>query len=222
MQRHNPIRTAGPTAGSCCCTVLYNPRKLPMPVARMLRLAVPVCLLSHVAAAQPSDVSTPATGRPANLCQELVAFVRQPAAVTQATDTPARLATAVSAKNTGDASAKPAAESTPQNSSGQSGQITASGPGAAGPQGQTQNAAAPAGSTATASGSERNASPVQPDPSKPTAENVTRIEAAAQANDLPACRAAAQSMRRAGVVMPPPLLALAAMAPKLLERASSP
>ncbi len=193
-----------------------------MPVAKMLRLAVPVCLLSQAAAAQPSDVSPPATGKPANLCQELVAFVRQPVASMQATDTPARLATAVSARNTGEVSAKPAAEATPQSSSGQSGQITASGPGAAGPQGQSQNGSAPTGSTATASGPEQGKSATQPDPSKPTAENVTRIEAAAQVNDLPACQAVAQTMRRSGVVMPPPLLALAAMAPRLLERASSP
>lgn len=193
-----------------------------MLVARMLRLTVSVCLLSHAAAAQPSDVSTPDTGRPANLCQELVAFVRQPAAGTQATDTPARLATAVSAKNAGDTSAKPAAEETPQNSSGQSGQITASGPGVAGPQGQSQNAAAPTGSTATAAGSERSGSSQLPDTSKLSAENVTQIEAAAQANDLSACRAAAQTMRRAGVVMPGPLLALAAMTPRLLEGAPAP
>ncbi len=193
-----------------------------MLVTRMLRLTVPVCLLSHAVAAQPSDVSRSPTGRPANLCQELVAFVRQPAASTQATDTPARLATAVSAKNSGDTSAKPAAGTTPQSSSGQSGQITASGPGAAGPQGQSQNSTAPAGSTATASGPERSASSTQPDTSKPSAENVTQIEVAAQANDLPACRMAAQTMRRAGVVMPAPLLALAAMTPKLLEGGSAP
>ncbi len=193
-----------------------------MPVTRMLRPAVSDCLLSQAAAAQPSDVSTPTTGRPANLCQELVAFVRQSTAGTQARDTPARLATAVSAKNSGDTSAKPAADRTPQNSSGQSGQITASGPGAAGPQGQSQDAAAPAGSTATAAGLERSGSSTQPDTSKPSAGNVTQIEAAAPANDLSACRAAAQTMRRAGVVMPAPLLALAAMTPRLLEGVSAP
>ncbi|TFZ55363.1 hypothetical protein E4V01_22575 [Methylorubrum sp. Q1] len=193
-----------------------------MRIVRMLMLAVPVCVLAHASAAQTHDAPTLAAGRPANLCQELVAFVHQPAAGAQAADTPPRLATAVSAKNNSDASAKPAAETTPQSSSGQSAQITASGPGAAGPQGQAQNLAAPAGSTATASGPERSGSSTQPDTSKPSAENVTQIEAAARTNDLPACRAAAQSMRRAGVVMPAPLLALAAMTPKLLEGASSP
>lgn len=217
-----PVRTTALKAVLCCRPVSFDPKRPIMQIVRMLMLAAPVCVLAHASAAQTHDASAPVAGKPANLCQELIAFVRQPAAGAQAADTPPRLATAVSAKNNSDASAKPAAETTPQGSSGQSGQITASGPGAAGPQGQSQNSAAPAGSTATASGPERNESPAQPDPSKPTAENVTRIEAAAQANDLPACRAAAQTMRRAGVVMPPPLLALAAMAPKLLEGASSP
>ncbi|MCP1535468.1 hypothetical protein [Methylorubrum extorquens] len=51
---------------------------------------------------------------------------------------------------------------------------------------------------------------------------MTQIESAAQANDLQACRALAQNMRRAGIVMPAPLLALAAMSPKLLEAAPPP
>ncbi|WP_082503847.1 hypothetical protein [Methylobacterium sp. Leaf117] len=172
----------------------------------------------------PSD-STGGTGRPANLCQELVAFVKQPEAATKAAETPPQLATAVTAKKSDDTSAKPSAPGTPQNTSGQSGQITASGPGAAGPQGDAQNKSAPVGSTATASGPAKVASaaaPAAPAVPKPSAENVQQIENAAGANDIQGCRAVAQTMRRAGVVMPGPLLALAAMSPKLLEAASRP
>lgn len=170
---------------------------------------------------RPSSDGSTSAGRPANLCQELIAFVHQPEAATKAAETPPQLATAVTAKKSDDTSAKPSAPDTPQNTSGQSGQITASGPGAAGPQGDAQNKAAPAGSTATATGAPA-ATPAAPAAPKPSAENVQQIENAAGANDLQGCRAAAQTMRRAGVVMPGPLLALAAMSPKLLEAASRP
>lgn len=185
----------------------------------------PAFALAQGASVQSPSDSTGGTGRPANLCQELVAFVKQPEAATKAAETPPQLATAVTAKKSDDTSAKPSAPGTPQNTSGQSGQITASGPGAAGPQGDAQNKSAPVGSTATASGPAKVASaaaPAAPAVPKPSAENVQQIENAAGANDIQGCRAVAQTMRRAGVVMPGPLLALAAMSPKLLEAASRP
>ncbi|POR39847.1 hypothetical protein CRT23_27320, partial [Methylobacterium sp. V23] len=98
----------------------------------------PAFALAQGASVQPPSDSTGGTGRPANLCQELVAFVKQPEAATKAAETPPQLATAVTAKKSDDTSAKPSAPGTPQNTSGQSGQITASGPGAAGPQGDAQ------------------------------------------------------------------------------------
>jgi hypothetical protein len=51
---------------------------------------------------------------------------------------------------------------------------------------------------------------------------VTQAEDAVSSNDLSRCRSAAQQMRRAGVVIPAPLLALSAMDPKLLEAAHRP
>ena len=42
-------------------------------------------------------------------------------------------------------------------------------------------------------------------------------EALAQANDIRACRDAAQHMRRAGVALPPALIALAGLKLELLE-----
>ena len=205
-------------------------------------LALAMTLLPSLAIAQgasqvPPDIGR-GSGRPANLCQELVAFIRQPDAARKADEAPPRLATAVSAKKQDDSSAKPSAEGTPQSTSGQSGQITASGPGASGPQGVTQNEAAPSGSTATAVGPSRDTSQptssgqgqpaATPAPTaeasapKPRAENVQQIEAAAASNDLQGCRAAGQRMRRAGVAMPASLIALSAMSPKLLEAAKRP
>ncbi|POR39910.1 hypothetical protein CRT23_26830, partial [Methylobacterium sp. V23] len=98
----------------------------------------PAFALAQGASVQSPSDSTGGTGRPANICQELVAFVKQPEAATKAAETPPQLATAVTAKKSDDTSAKPSAPGTPQNTSGQSGQITASGPGAAGPQGDAQ------------------------------------------------------------------------------------
>jgi len=166
------------------------------------------------------------TGRLANLCQELLAFVKQPDPSQGSDAPPPQLATAVSAKKDDTPSAKPGdAAGAAQQASGQSGQITSSGPGAAGPQGDAQNKAVPAGTTATAAGPPKSSSPAvaaassTPDAHKPTPDNVQQVEAAAVNNDLLGCRAAAQKMRRAGVVMPGPLLALSAFDPKLLERA---
>lgn len=172
-------------------------------------------------------------GKPANLCQELVTFVRQPEPALQANAQPVQQATAVEAPKSGDA-ARPVAAGTPQHTSGQSGQIGSTGPGAAGPQGSSQNAAAHSGATANVpsnslsrpAGSEQStpqvAQPQAPAAPKPSTEAVQQIEAAAAKNDLLACRAAAQQMRRAGVVMPAPLLALSALDPRLLEKAHRP
>jgi hypothetical protein len=196
-----------------------------------MRVLVRVALLSAtlLLPVEASAQDSPGAGKPANLCQEIVAFVHQPDPALKSDAPPPQLATAVSAKKPGDTSEKPAAGGTPQNTSGQSGQITASGPGAAGPQGDAQNKAAPAGSTATAAAPPKDvppaapaAAPAAPPAPKPTAENVQQVEAAAAKNDLQECRAVGQQMRRAGVAMPAPLLALSAMDPKLLEAAQRP
>ncbi|TNC05287.1 hypothetical protein FF100_35855 [Methylobacterium terricola] len=190
---------------------------------------VPVAFLSVLflvpAAAQdagglppPEATGRPAAGKPANLCRELVVFVHQPDAAQNADAPPAQLATAVSAKKESAETAKPhEGGGQVQQNSGLSGQITTSGPGAAGPQGDAQNKGAPAGSTATAAAG----TPAMP-PVKPTLENVQEVEKASAENNLRGCRAAAQRMRKAGVMMPSPLLALSAMDPKLLEAAGQP
>lgn len=188
---------------------------MPSVTTRLLLAAVAFLLAMAFAQGDPS-----LAGRPANLCQELVAFVCQPEASMKAVETPQQLATAVTARKSSEPSEKPSALGTPQNTAGFAGQITASGPGAACPQGAVQNNAAPAGSTTTASGPAKAAPVTAPAAPRPSAENVRQIEDAAGTNDLRECWAVAQSMRRAGVAMPAPLLALAAMSPQLLETAS--
>ncbi|MFH6786048.1 MULTISPECIES: hypothetical protein [Methylobacterium] len=150
-------------------------------------------LAASVSAAQ-------AAGPPANLCQELVAFVHPKAP--DAGASPAQAATpAVQAPDRGAAQQPSAGAGETQQKSGLSGPVAQTGPGAAGPQGQAQaqSQAAPAGA---------------PAPKKPSPEQIAQVDAAAGANDIQACRAAAQSIRRAGVVMPPALIALSALDPK--------
>jgi hypothetical protein len=173
----------------------------------------------------PPSAALAQAAKPANLCQELLAFVHQPDPALKADAPPPQLATAVSAKKEGSDSVKPSeVGGAPAQNSGQSGQITASGPGAAGPQGDAQNTAAPAGSTATATDAPKaapaaSASPAAPSSPKPSPEDIQQAETMAGTNDLRGCRTASQAMRRKGVVMPSPLLALSAMKLELLEAA---
>ncbi|SFU65535.1 hypothetical protein SAMN02799631_01618 [Methylobacterium sp. 174MFSha1.1] len=148
-----------------------------------------------------------AAGPPANLCQELVAFVHPKApdapAAAQAQPAPA----AVQAPDKGAAQLPSGGAGETQQKSGLSGPVAQNGPGASGPQGQAQaqSQAAPAPSGA----------PAQKGPSP---EQVAQVDAAAGANDIQACRAAARAMRKAGVVMPAPLLALSALDPKFFAQ----
>lgn len=120
------------------------------------------------------------TGAPANVCQELVAYIRQ------ANQQPS------GQKETGGA-ARPATES-------------------AGP-GQT----APA-----VDRPQQQSGQSAPIPSAPHAAgaNVSTDQAQSweDANDFRACQAAAQQMRRAGLALPPGLLALSALREDLLTR----
>jgi hypothetical protein len=192
---------------------------------RVITTGLLLAVATFLSAAASAQSDQAPTGKPANLCQELVAFVRQPDPALKADAPPPQLATAVSAKKEGQDSAKPSeVGGAPAQNSGQSGQITASGPGASGPQGDAQNKAAPTGSTATAAGATKpapaaSATPAAPPPPKPSPEDVQQSEAASAGNDLRGCRTVAQGMRRRGVVMPAPLLALSAMKPELLEAA---
>ncbi|MHC2000865.1 hypothetical protein ACYQR9_10500 [Methylobacterium sp. CM6241] len=163
-------------------------------------------LLPVVALAEP-------TGKPANICKELTAFLHAPAGAAPSGQATSQTSTAVTAPGSG--SQKPSGSET-QKDSGLSGPTAPNGPGAAGPQGATQNAAAPSGASAPAPA----AAPAAPPPKAASAEFIEQGNTAAAANDIAGCQRVARQIRRDGVVMPPPLMALAALDLKILETAN--
>ena len=171
----------------------------------------------------PTAVSAQATtgaGVPANICKELAAFLHPPPAPAPAAAPSTQ--SAVQAPNPGGTVATPPAGGEPQKSAGLSGPVPNGGPGAAGPQGASQNAAAPSGAapqTQAAAPAAAPAAPAAPPPKKPAPEEVEKADAAIGANDIAACQASARGMRRAGVVMPAPLMSLAALDLKFLDAA---
>ncbi|WP_407522343.1 hypothetical protein [Methylobacterium oryzisoli] len=167
-------------------------------------LAAAAFLLPAAALAQQPGEPAP-RGIPADLCRELVAFVRPPAPPQPAAPPPQQ-AVAVQAPQGGQAQLPSAGAGETQQKSGLSGPVAQTGPGAPGPQGQAQ-AAAPSGAAAP------------PAAGKPTPAMIEQVDAAAATRDVKACRAAARQMRAAGVVMPAPLLALAALDPKFFPPA---
>lgn len=188
------------------------------------------CLVAPAAFAQdaaPAPAAAPAKG-PANLCQELVAFVQKPEEKKQEAATPAKQATAVS-NSSGKSEGQPSTGAgEPQQKSGLSGPTNAD---TKAPSSDTKapaiEAKAPTSDTRAPVSdgktvmTQANASAKSPPPPgapapspKPDPAVIAQLETAAGANDQTACRAAARAMRVAGVVMPPPLLALAALNPK--------
>jgi hypothetical protein len=129
------------------------------------------------------------TGTPANICEELVAYLRQPkpAGAASAPQSPAPNA--------------PAAQGAPADRPVSPGQT-------APPVDRTQQAS---GQSAPIAGNDHQApAATQPD--------IDEVQALLEANDRPGCQDAARRMRRAGVALPPGLLALAALRQDLLGR----
>jgi hypothetical protein len=190
--------------------------------------------------AQPGSNSARA-GKPADLCAEVLAFVHPPAPAgggapaagqsQAAAQPPANAATAVTAPAQKEGVPQPSpGGGAPQQSSSLSGPVTPSGPGASGPQGAAQpgqGGPPPASGDAAKAPAPRPApqqaaapapaAPAAPPAPKPTAAQIEKVETAARDHNLQGCRDVAQEMRRAGIVMPPPLLALAALDPKFFD-----
>jgi hypothetical protein len=175
----------------------------------------------------------------ANLCQELAAFVEKaaPAAPQRSSGAQASASaqsaqpiaggpTAVEAPGAA-SQPKPAGSDPAQQTSSLSGPVREEGVGAAGPQGRAQMTAPSGGGNPPPSPPEAQArgAPAKPAaaPAPQTATTSStakapelsadlaqQARAAIEAKDAGACRAAAQRMRRAGIAMPAPLLALAA------------
>jgi hypothetical protein len=174
-------------------------------------LALAVFLSPIAASAQTDPAPSGArTGKPANICQELVAFVHPPAPAAPAGSPPPQTATAVQAPAQGQpAPTASSAAGETQQKSGLSGPVTQSGPGASGPQGEAQKAAPAAAPPAAAA----TGAP------KPSPEMIEQADAAARNNDIVGCRDTARKMRIAGVALPAPLLALTALDLKYLQAA---
>ncbi|MGT2489247.1 hypothetical protein ACU4GA_31730 [Methylobacterium oryzae CBMB20] len=166
-------------------------------------------LAAGSARAQESGAAAP-TGRPANLCQELLAFVKQPAPAKEAAATPPQQATAVSNPSGASQGTASSAGGDVQQKSGLSGPTPGGSPNQAGTDAQRGPASKAAQDAPTAA---KPASAPHPD-----AATVAKIEAAAAADDQLECRSAARLMRVHGVALPPPLLALAALDPKFYGR----
>lgn len=167
-------------------------------------------LVADNAVAQESGTAAP-SGRPANLCQELLAFVKQPEPAKEAAATPPQQATAVSNPSGASQGTPSSAGGDVQQKSGLSGPTKSEGPNQAGASADRGGQANPAAKDGPAAG--KPASAPHPD-----AATVAKIEAAAASDDQLGCRAAARTMRTHGVALPPPLLALAALDPKFYAR----
>ncbi|MGK9339749.1 hypothetical protein KXR65_27780 [Sinorhizobium meliloti] len=176
--------------------------------------------------ASPIEAASP-PGGPANLCQEILSFMKAP---------PPDAPQAADAKKTAVTAAQqakpPQPASSQQGSAGLAGTTTTgkdpSGGGGSnsaqavtGQDGVATDAPEPgkdqanAGSVANAPQKESRAAPLPPaDVMSTPKESVLSMEAAQQladANDIAECQKTARKMRVAGVAMPPPLIALAAL-----------
>lgn len=190
-------------------------------------------------ATAPTDPATASAGGPANLCQELLAFMKAP----PPEDAAAAAKPAAEPAKPGEQQAAPAQQEAAGQEEAPAGEdasalagTTQSGEGATAKPEEGTNSAqevtgqdgvatdAPeepgdekvaAGSVANAPQKESRAAPLPPaDVASTPKETVMTVEAAEQlatANDIAACQDMARQMRVAGVAMPPPLIALAAL-----------
>ncbi len=177
-------------------------------------------IMSHagLAAALLCGLSASAQAERADLCGELLAFVSK--AEGDKTQAPAQAATAVQAPSQDQPRPAAGGSDAPQQSSGLSAPVTHGGAGASGPQGQAQETAPTAQANPRASQSAPAPAPAAvagPVAPQPSAEALLAAQSAIDGKDLLACRDATQKMRRAGVNLPPALLALGALDPKLLK-----
>lgn len=176
-------------------------------IVRLLGVGLAPALLVGTAAAQDAPAES---GKPANLCQELLAFVKQPEPAKQAAATPPQQATAVSNPSGKTEGATPSSIGGSQQTASLSGPVGSSEPDAKGAKGVLAKANADA---------KAPPAPGAPQPGpRPSAALVEKVETAAAADDQSTCRTAAREMRVSGVAMPPPLLALAALDPRFYSK----
>lgn len=174
------------------------------------------------APANPDAAPQANAGGPANLCQELLAFMKAPP--------PEAAAPAAAAKSAADSAQPPAAQGSsalagtthsgegasakPENETTSSQKVTGQG-------GVATDAPAPskekvaAGSVANAPQKESRSAPLPPadvtSTPKDSVATVEKVEELASGNNIAQCQNIARQMRVAGVDMPPPLIALTAL-----------
>jgi hypothetical protein len=196
-----------------------------------MRAVVFTVLATTALASFGATAQTPAapvrSGQPANVCRELVNFLREPA--------PAPGPTAPPSPGTGSA---PATQAPPQAQtmasgpaqaagpavaqSGLSAPVPQAGPGTPGPQAAGKDPAIAQGTPQPAPTAAPAAPGAPPAPApKPSPVTLEQAEALLGSDNLRGCRDAAQQIRRAGVKMPESLIALAALDPKFFDSAAS-
>lgn len=165
-------------------------------------------------------------GGPANLCQEILAFIRAPSEEAAApggaakpAEPPAQQSASADENEPGQdtATEQGAANDAPaeaEDETGSAQEITGQeGVATDAPQPTDDNAAS--GSPANAPQKESRAAPLPPEDVTSTPKEsiltVQEAEELASANDIAQCQETAREMRIAGVAMPPPLVALAAL-----------
>ncbi|MCT7377188.1 hypothetical protein [Chelativorans salis] len=170
------------------------------------------------ATAEATDTQQADAGRPANLCQELLAFVREnpPEADDAQGNPPEADAPADQSAAAGEDSSPASGEAVPPQPSSESSsaqeQSGQSGPAHEAPDPNTEAATQSNGEDAPQTSG--LSAPVPPEASEAEEDvplNLDRAEELADANDIVACKDAARKLRLAGAAMPPPLLALTAL-----------
>ena len=159
-------------------------------------LAAGLALPALVAGAAAAQEGAPVPRKPANLCQELVAFVKQPEPAKQAAATPPQQATAVSnpsGKTEGAAaSASATGASDAQQKSGLSGPVPTSGP-----------APAPSPQAAPTQAAPTQAAPTQAAPTQPAAPPASPSRALSPKDALAQANLAAKGPAAPGTPPPP-------------------
>ncbi|RUM95832.1 hypothetical protein EET67_20780 [Pseudaminobacter arsenicus] len=176
-------------------------------------------------------------GEPANLCQELLAFMKAPPEP-EAPISPAKPAATQSAPQTS-APSDQQAGTAKQDSKAASGEAvppkaaggTQSAQQQSGQSGPAHTSPEPNPATAkqgTAQGAPQSSGLSAPVPTEPTPIakesqlSIAEAEKLAEANDIAACRDASRKLRLAGVAVPPPLLALTALDLQYQQNAKPP
>ncbi len=198
----------------------------------MLRMQFGTLIMGCCVLAFPAFAANP----PANICVEVVAWMDElqakavtpaspgqegkPQQAAQARPEEAKrpeVSTAVEQGGRG-AAPKPGGQDEAQTTSGLSGPVTASGPGAAGPQGAAQETAKSGSVNPKPDADQQKAvteKPAEPKTPPPSLFAIEKARLSAGADDIDGCAAAVRDMRLAGVALPAPLIALSALKPEL-------